>query len=99
MTVEPLGQLARTHTCGQLALAAVATDVGLLAWVHRVRDLGGVLCFDRRDRRGLTQVVVPAATLEDKAKRLPRQYVVGIIGRVHARAKDAITPKLATGEI
>jgi aspartyl-tRNA synthetase len=99
MTVEPLGQLARTHTCGQLTAADVGKDVVLLGWVHRVRDLGGVMFFDIRDRHGLTQAVVRDASLEDKAKRLRPEYVVGIIGRVDARARDAINPKLQTGEI
>jgi aspartyl-tRNA synthetase len=62
MTVEPLGQLARTHTCGQLTSAAVGQDVVLLGWVHRVRDLGGVMFFDIRDRHGLTQVVSVPST-------------------------------------
>ena len=99
MTVEPLGQLARTHTCGHLSSADVGQDVVLLGWVHRVRDLGGVMFFDLRDRHGITQVVVRDASLEDKAKRLRPEYVVGVIGRVDARGKDAINPKLATGEI
>src|SRR4051812_40782237 len=99
MTVEPLGQLARTHTCGHLTSAEVGQDVVLLGWVHRVRDLGGVLFFDLRDRHGITQVVVRDASLEDKAKRLRPEYVVGILGRVDARGKDAINPKLQTGEI
>jgi len=63
MNVEPLGQLARTHTCGQVTLADVGRDVVLLGWVHRVRDLGGVMFFDIRDRHGLTQVVVRDAAL------------------------------------
>ena len=46
MIVEPLGKLARTHTCGELTAAHVGQDVVLLGWVHRVRDLGGVLFFD-----------------------------------------------------
>jgi aspartyl-tRNA synthetase len=99
MTVEPLGNLARTHTCGHLRSADVGRDVVLLGWVHRVRDLGGVMFFDLRDRHGITQVVVRDVALEDKAKRLRPEYVVGVIGRVDARAKEAINPKLATGEI
>jgi aspartyl-tRNA synthetase len=99
MTVEPLGSLARTHTCGELTAAHVGQEVVLLGWVHRVRDLGGVLFFDLRDRHGLTQVVVRDATLEEKAKRLRPEFVVGIAGRVDAREKGAINPKLKTGEI
>jgi aspartyl-tRNA synthetase len=99
MNVEPLGNLARTHTCGQLSSAEVGADVVLLGWVHRVRDLGGVMFFDIRDRHGITQVVIRDAALEDKAKRLRPEFVVGVIGRVDARAKDAINPKLQTGQI
>ena len=99
MNVEPLGSLARTHTCGELTANDVGKDVVLLGWVHRVRDLGGVMFFDLRDRHGITQVVVRGAALEDKAKRLRPEYVVGIIGRVEARAKEAVNPKLKTGQI
>src|SRR3954463_9363677 len=99
MTVEPLGDLARTHTCGELATRDVGKDVVLLGWVHRVRDLGGVLFLDVRDRHGITQVVVHGEALEAKAKRLRPEFVVGVIGRVEARAKEAVNPKLKTGEI
>src|SRR3982751_707300 len=99
MDVQPLGNLARTHTCGELTAAHVGSDVVLLGWVPRVRDLGGVMFFDIRDRHGLTQVVVHDAALEEEAKRLRPEYVVAIIGRVDARPKEAINPKLKTGEI
>src|SRR6476646_7024541 len=98
MNVEPLGQLARTHTCGQLTTADVGKDVVLLGWVHRVRDLGGVMFFDIRDRHGLTQVVVRDAALEESAKRLRPEFVVGVTGRVDARTRDAVNPKIKTGE-
>ena len=99
MSVEPLGSLARTHTCGQLTTTDVGTDVVLLGWVHRVRDLGGVMFFDIRDRHGLTQVVVRDAALEESAKRLRPEFVVGVTGRVDARTKEAVNPKIKTGEI
>ena len=96
MNVEPLGTLARTHTCGELTAPHVGQDVVLLGWVHRVRDLGGVMFFDIRDRHGLTQVVVRDAALEEKAKRLRPEFVVGVIGKVDARAKEAINPNNPT---
>ena len=58
MTNQPLGTLARTHTCGALTAADAGHDVVLLGWVHRVRDLGSLVFFDIRDRHGITQVVV-----------------------------------------
>ncbi len=99
MTVEALGSLARTHTCGALTPADVGKDIVLLGWVHRVRDLGGVMFFDMRDRYGLTQVVVRDEALADTAKRLRPEFVVGVMGRVDLRAKDAVNPKIRTGEI
>ena len=57
----------------------VGTEVTLLGWVHRVRDLGGVLFIDVRDRGGITQVVVGDALL-GAAKRLRAEYVVGVTG-------------------
>jgi aspartyl-tRNA synthetase len=99
MDVQPLGSLARTHTCGQLTSANVGGDVVLLGWVHRVRDLGGVLFFDLRDRHGLTQVVVRDDALVDRAKRLRPEFVVAVMGKVDARAKEAINPRMSTGEV
>ena len=99
MTVQPLGTLARTHTCGELNAADAGKSVVLLAWVHRVRDLGGVMFFDLRDRYGITQVVVRDEALSDVAKRLRPEFVVGITGRVDLRAREAVNPKIKTGEI
>src|SRR5215475_7702556 len=99
MNVEPLGTLARTHTCGQLTAADAGASVVLLGWIHRVRDLGGVLFFDVRDRHGLTQVVVRNEALADDAKRLRPEFVVAVTGRVDLRDKSVVNPKLTTGEI
>jgi aspartyl-tRNA synthetase len=76
----------------------VGTEVTLLGWVHRVRDLGGVLFIDVRDRGGITQVVVGDALL-GAAKRLRAEYVVGVTGEVRARSAETVNPKLPTGEV
>ena len=47
----------RTHTCGELRKAQVDTEVRLCGWVDTVRDHGGVIFIDLRDRDGMTQVV------------------------------------------
>ena len=99
MNVQPLGTLARTHTCGELTAADAGKDVVILGWVHRVRDLGGVMFFDIRDRYGLTQAVVRDEALAEVAKRLRPEFVVGISGRVDLRATEVVNPKLKTGEI
>ena len=100
-TIERLGTLARTHTCGGLTAADVDADVVLLGWVHRVRDMGGLVFIDLRDRYGITQIVVREdhPPLVETAKRLRPEYVVGIRGRVERRAKEAINPRIKTGEV
>jgi aspartyl-tRNA synthetase len=98
---EQLGELTRTHTCGALRPDDVGAEVVLLGWVHRVRDLGGLLFIDVRDRAGVTQVVFDKddEPLMAKAKRLRSEYVVGVSGRVRRRSADTVNPKLGTGEV
>ena len=98
---EQLGDLTRTHTCGALRTEDVGGDVVLLGWVHRVRDLGGLLFIDLRDREGITQLVFDRDDAETmaRAKRLRSEYVVGVKGRVQRRSPDTINSNLATGEV
>ena len=101
MHIQPLGDLVRTHTCGDLTAADAGADVVLMGWVHRVRDLGALVFFDLRDRHGITQIVAreDSPGLVEDAKRLRSEYVVAVIGTVAQRAKDAVNPKVKTGEI
>ena len=98
---EQLGDLTRTHTCGELRSTHVGADATLLGWVHRVRDLGGVLFVDVRDRAGVTQIVFDKddEALITKAKRLRSEFVVGVVGKVRRRAPETVNPKLPTGEV
>jgi aspartyl-tRNA synthetase len=98
---EQLGDLTRTHTCGALRPSDVGANVVLLGWVHRVRDLGGLLFVDIRDREGVTQVVFDNddAAQMTKAKRLRSEYVIGVRGTVRRRSPETINAKLETGEV
>jgi aspartyl-tRNA synthetase len=98
---EQLGDLTRTHTCGALRAEDVGADVVLLGWVHRVRDLGGLLFIDLRDRAGLTQLVFDNddAPSMAKAKRLRSEYVIGVKGRVQRRSPETVNANIATGEV
>jgi aspartyl-tRNA synthetase len=93
--------LTRTHTCGALRAEDVGADVVLLGWVHRVRDLGGLLFIDLRDRAGLTQIVFDKDDQQQmaKAKRLRSEYVIAVKGRVQRRSPETKNPKIATGEV
>ena len=57
-----LGDLRRTHTCGELRAADAGKRAILMGWVHRRRDLGGVVFIHLRDREGVTQLVFHAGT-------------------------------------
>jgi len=97
---EQLGDWVRTHTCGALRTDDLDNDATLLGWVHRVRDLGGVLFIDIRDREGVSQIVFrDNDDLLAQAKRLRPEYVVGVKGLVERRSPDTVNPKLATGEV
>ena len=98
---EQLGDLKRTHTCGVLRVEDVGAEVVLLGWVHRVRDLGGLLFIDVRDRAGVTQVVFDKddEPTMAKAKRLRSEFVIGVTGRVRRRSAETVNAKLETGEV
>jgi aspartyl-tRNA synthetase len=96
---DQLGTLTRTHTCGALRDDDVGAEVTLLGWVHRIRDLGGLLFIDIRDREGVAQVVVDGDALLAIAKRLRSEYVVGIAGTVRQRAEQTVNPRLPTGTV
>lgn len=97
-----LGDMRRTHTCGQLRKTDVDTQIVLMGWVQRRRDHGGVIFIDFRDKEGITQIVFnpevnPA--VHDKAQSIRSEYVLGIRGRVVPRPDDMVNTKMATGEI
>jgi aspartyl-tRNA synthetase len=96
---DQLGTLTRTHTCGAVRESDVGGEVVLLGWVHRVRDLGGVLFVDVRDRFGITQAVVDAEPLLSAAKRLRSEYVIAVGGTVRRRSAETVNPKLPTGQV
>jgi aspartyl-tRNA synthetase len=100
MQIEPLGKLARTHTCGALRADEVGKEVTLLGWVHRVRDLGSLVFVDIRDRHGMTQVIVrDNEALVADAKRLRLEFVIAVRGEVEHRAPETVNNKIATGQI
>ncbi|MCS6953824.1 MAG: aspartate--tRNA ligase [Bryobacterales bacterium] len=97
-----LGDLRRTHTCGELRACHAGARALLMGWVHRRRDLGGVIFIHLRDRDGVTQVVFHAEAdpeLHRKAELLRSEYVVAVEGRVERRAAETVNPAIATGEV
>ncbi len=92
----------RTHTCGQLTLSSSGQRVTLSGWVHKRRDLGGLIFIDLRDRFGLTQLVFDPnlnKTLHDKAYKIRSEWVISVRGTVKPRIEGMANVRMATGEI
>ncbi|MGD2116129.1 MAG: aspartate--tRNA ligase, partial [Acidobacteriota bacterium] len=97
-STETLHHPYRTHTCGALVAADEGSVVRLSGWIHRLRDLGGMVFIDLRDHYGITQVVVPEdSDLFEEIRRLEKETVVRIDGRV--RMRESPNPRLATGQV
>ncbi|OHE89093.1 MAG: aspartate--tRNA ligase [Verrucomicrobia bacterium RIFCSPLOWO2_12_FULL_64_8] len=92
----------RTHHCAQLTKADLGASVALAGWVDSLRDHGGIIFLDLRDREGLTQVKFDPhgdRNLDALAKRVKSESVIGVTGRVVARPAGTVNPNLPTGEI
>lgn len=91
----------RTNTCNELTAADKGKEVSLIGWVQSVRDHGGILFIDLRDRDGITQVVFhpEAANVYEKAQKLKDESVIQIFGKVELREDGTKNPNLKTGEI
>ena len=92
----------RTHHCGQLNKADLGTSVTLLGWVDSIRDHGGIIFVDLRDRKGITQVKFDPsvdAALGAQAARVRSESVIGVSGKVVPRPEGTVNPGLPTGAI
>lgn len=93
----------RTHLCGVLGPAQAGSSVRLAGWVHRARDLGGLVFVDLRDRAGVVQVSfspeTAGAELCAQAAALGAETVVAVEGEVVERPAAMRNPELATGGV
>jgi len=97
-----LGNLERTRMCGELRAANAGEHVVLMGWVNRRRDHGNLIFLDVRDRSGIAQVVLDKELTPEghlKGEQVRPEYVIAAVGKVRLRGKDAINPKMPTGEV
>lgn len=100
---ERFGTSYRTMMAGSLRADVAGTTVSLAGWVHRRRDLGGLIFVDLRDRSGRVQLSfgpdwTPSEVLE-RAKWLGAEWVIAVRGLVVARPPENVNRELATGEV
>ncbi|WP_345293374.1 aspartate--tRNA ligase [Kangiella marina] len=91
----------RSHYCGELSKNEENQSVTLSGWVHRRRDLGGLIFLQIRDRSGIIQVVVDPDFKElfSLAEQLRSEFVVQVKGQVRARPDDMVNKNMASGDI
>jgi len=90
----------RTNTCGELRLVNKEQEVTLSGWVQKIRQFGGMIFIDLRDRYGITQLVFNReinSLLCDEAAKLGREWVIQAKGTVAERSNK--NPNIPTGDI
>lgn len=91
----------RTHTCGELRETHINQTVTLSGWVSKIRDKGFMLWIDLRDRYGITQLMLSeeknTAEQLEKARKMGREFVVQVTGKVVERASK--NADMETGNI
>jgi len=96
-----IGEKKRTAYAGDLSLKQVDQSVQVMGWVHRRRDLGGLIFIDLRDVSGLIQIVFRPENhaVHKKAGLLRNEYVIAVKGKIIPRNTENINRTLPTGEI
>ncbi len=98
--LDTLGNMKRTKFCGALRAFDADSDVILMGWVHRRRDLGQLIFIDLRDRAGIAQIVFNKEQNPEahaRAEELRSEYVAAVEGKVVRRQKA--NPEIPTGEV
>ncbi|MEY8427229.1 aspartate--tRNA ligase [Lachnospiraceae bacterium 46-15] len=99
---ESMKGLKRSHRCTELGTANVGSQVTVMGWVQKRRNLGSLIFVDLRDRSGLLQIVFDEKDVGadgfEKAGKLRSEFVIAVVGRVEMR-EGAVNENLATGEI
>ena len=92
----------KTHGCGEITKNELGKEVTIAGWVSAVRDLGGIIFVEVRDKSGLFQLVSdPQKNPEvyDVFQKLRDEFVIKATGKVSLRPEETFNDKLPTGEI
>jgi aspartyl-tRNA synthetase len=92
----------RTHHCAQITPTDIGAAATLEGWVDTIRDQGGIIFVDLRDRKGITQIKLEPhdnAQLAGQLKHLKPESVISISGKVSRRPEGTENPDLPTGTV
>ena len=94
--------LLKSSNCGELSAKNIGEEVTLSGWVACVRDLGGIIFLELRDRSGFFQLVADPQINPDihaVFSKLKTESVITVKGKVTKRPPETYNEKLATGEV
>lgn len=92
----------KKQNCTELNEGSIGSEAVLAGWASTIRDLGGIIFVELRDRSGLFQIVAdPKINLQvyETFQKLKSEYVIQVKGKVSKRPDDTINEKLQTGTI
>ena len=92
----------KTHYNEDLTINDIDKEVTLAGWVSAVRDLGGIIFIELRDKSGFFQVVADPQInpqIHEVFSKLKDEYVIQVKGKITKRPPETYNPELATGEI
>ena len=76
----------------------VGENVELYGWASKVRNLGGIIFIDLRDRSGKVQLLInPDNNCYEEATKVRNEYVLKVNGVIEERQSK--NPNMATGKI
>ncbi len=90
----------RTAKCGELNIDHIDKTFILNGWVSNVRNMGGLIFIDLRDRYGIMQLVIEPennSKLAERSKELKSEFVIWCEGILRKRTSP--NPKLKTGAV
>jgi aspartyl-tRNA synthetase len=102
VVLDFLGDLRRTHMCGELRASDAGKTVVLMGWCHRRRDHGAVIFIDLRDRSGHSQAIFHEGidpAVHKRAEEVRAEYVIAVEGTVARRTDATVNPNMPTGEV
>lgn len=92
----------KSNNCGELNLNNLDQEVTLSGWVACVRDLGGIIFVELRDRTGFFQLVSDPQVnpqVHSTFEKLRSEFVITVKGKVTKRPPETYNEKYATGQV
>ena len=92
----------RTSYCTNVSENAQDQKVTLTGWASTIRDHGGIIFIDLRDRTGIVQIVSDPINFKEThnlLEQVKNEYVLKVSGTVRLRSDESINSNISTGKI